>query len=123
MTRIQKKRHETDVGQCESQAPFAFHGGELQSRGRLWSDARALAEALPDRPYLFNLCEDRYLFCLTLLAAMLRGQICLLPSSAQEGVLWEILRYYPEAYLAAERVPQHSPCLVFVVERPETGGV
>ncbi|MDD5037020.1 MAG: AMP-binding protein [Methylococcaceae bacterium] len=95
----------------------------MQSRGRLWSDARALAEALPDRPYLFNLCEDRYLFCLTQLAAMLRGQICLLPSSAQEGVLWEILRDYPEAYLAAERVPQHSPCLVFVVERPETGGV
>jgi len=76
-------------------APFAWRGDKLLSRGKLWSDVRALARQLPDHAHVINLCADRYLFCLTLLAAMARGQVCLLPPAGLEGILREILRDYP----------------------------
>ncbi len=62
-----------------------------------------MATRLPDRPYVFNLCENRYLFCLVLLAAASRGQICLLPPSSQMAVIREILCDYPGSYVASER--------------------
>ena len=99
-------------------APFALRSGEPVSRGQLWSQVRALAQRLPERPHVFNLCEDRYLFCLTVLAAMFRRQVCLLPPSGQPGVVAEILREYPDAYLASERRPDGLPCPWFGVEAP-----
>jgi acyl-coenzyme A synthetase/AMP-(fatty) acid ligase len=102
--------------------PFAVRHGMELSRGRLWADARALARELPDRPYLFNLCEDRYLFCVTLLAALCRGQVCLLPPSGQPGVLHDILRDFPACYLASDQEPRQSPCLRFPVEPPAASG-
>lgn len=90
--------------------PFALHQGRLITRGNLWSDVREMAERLPDRPYVFNLCENRYLFCLILLAAASRGQICLLPPSSQMAVIREIFHDYPGSYVASERT-QNLPGL------------
>ncbi len=102
-------------------APFALRNGKLISRGRLWSDVRALARQLPDdRAYVINLCEDRYLFCLTLLAAMARRQICLLPPCGLEGIIKDILRDYPNAYVASERTPPSLCCDWFEVAKPDT---
>jgi acyl-coenzyme A synthetase/AMP-(fatty) acid ligase len=118
-------KQENAPGPCGSMrddAPFAVRQGMTLSRGRLWADARALARELPDRPYLFNLCEDRYLFCVTLLAALCRKQVCLLPPSGQPGVLHDILRDYPACYLASEQEPRPSPCPWFPVEPPTTTG-
>lgn len=103
-------------------APFALRHGVLLSRGRLWSDARALAEGLPDRPYLLNLCEDRYLFCVTLLAALCRGQICLLPPSGRAGVLREVLGEFPDCYQAGEREPAEPVCPWFAIAQPKPAG-
>jgi acyl-coenzyme A synthetase/AMP-(fatty) acid ligase len=64
-----------------------------------------MAARLPDRPYVFNLCENRYLFCLVLLAAASRGQLCLMPPSSLITVIREIAHDYPGAYLAGERSP------------------
>ena len=83
---------------ADADTPFARHRGSWVSRRQLWAQAAALAETLPDRPQVVNLCQDRYLFALTLVAAGLRGQVCLLPPSAQTGVLDELLSDYPEAY-------------------------
>ena len=83
--------------------PFAIYDGKLISRGQLWSDIQTLAVQLPDQPYVFNLCENRYLFCICLLAAAVRKQVCLLPPSGQIAVIEEILHEYPDAYLAAEK--------------------
>jgi len=100
--------------------PFAFHEGKVVKRGHLWSAVRELASKLPDRPYLFNLCESRYLFCLCLLAAASRGQICLLPPSGQMAVVQEILSDYPGAYLACERAPNLPDAEWFAVEAPQS---
>jgi acyl-coenzyme A synthetase/AMP-(fatty) acid ligase len=104
------------------EAPFALHEGRVVSRGSLWSDVMELAARLPDRPYLFNLCENRYLFCVCLLAAASRGQICLLPPAGQMAVILEILRDYPGAYLASERAPQQAGLEWFEAKAPRSAG-
>jgi acyl-coenzyme A synthetase/AMP-(fatty) acid ligase len=101
-------------------APFALHNGQVVSRGNLWSDVTALAAQLPDRPYLFNLCENRYLFCICLLAAAARGQICLLPPAGQMAVILEILGDYPGAYMAREHAPQQAGLDWFEVIAPNS---
>jgi len=98
--------------------PFALHNGQIVSRGNLWADVTALAAQLPDQPYQFNLCENRYLFCLCLLAAAVRGQICLLPPAGQMAVILEILRDYPGAYIAREHTPQQKGLDWFEVIAP-----
>lgn len=90
--------------QTSADEPFAIYDGVLVCRGQLWADVHALASQLPNRPYLVNLCENRYLFCIGLLAAALRRQVCLLPPSSQIAVIEEIVRDYPDAYLAGEKV-------------------
>ncbi|PZN84510.1 MAG: AMP-dependent synthetase [Candidatus Methylumidiphilus alinenensis] len=106
-----------------NEEPFALYEGKLVRHGNLWADVRQLAGRLPDRPYVFNLCENRYLFCLSLLAAASRGQICLLPPSSQMAVVREIIRDYPGAYLASES-PPHLPDLEwFAVKAPRSGEI
>nr|WP_305890982.1 AMP-binding protein [Methylomonas sp. WSC-7] len=100
--------------------PFALHNGQIVSRGNLWADVTALAAQLPDRPYLFNLCENRYLFCICLLAAAARGQICLLPPAGQMAVILEILQDYPGAYIAREHAPQQTGLDWFEVIAPNS---
>lgn len=99
-------------------APFAWYAGQWVSRGRLWAEARELAERLPERPYVFNLCENRYLFCLLLLAAARRGQTTLLPPSGQAAVVAEIAADYPGAYLAYDREPPSAGLPGFKVWAP-----
>lgn len=103
-----------------NEEPFAIHEGRLVKRGNLWSDVREVAGRLPDRPYQFNLCENRYQFCVSLLAAASRGQICLLPPSSQMTATLEILRDYPRAYIAAERDPQQPGVAWFGVDAPRS---
>ncbi len=99
---------------------FALHEGRLIRRGNLWSDVGKMAQQLPDRPYLFNLCKNRYLFCLVLLAAASRGQICLLPPSGQMAVIREIYHDYPGSYIASEHTPNLPGLEWFRVETPRS---
>jgi acyl-coenzyme A synthetase/AMP-(fatty) acid ligase len=86
-------------------APFALFQKRIISRGDLQHDVEELAARLPERSALFNLCKNRYLFCLTLLAAAQRGQTCLLPPSERPETLLSIATNYPDAYLACEQAP------------------
>lgn len=101
-----------------SEETFALHRGRVVSRGNLWADVWQLAEQLPDQPYLFNLCENRYLFAVCLLAAAARGQTCLLPPSSQVAVIEEIHREYPGAYWAGEQAPPATSLPFFQVAAP-----
>ncbi|MGR8930282.1 MAG: AMP-binding protein [Gammaproteobacteria bacterium] len=104
---------------ASTEQPFAIYQGQLLSRGQLWSDVRALASQLPDQPYQFNLCENRYLFCVCLLAAATRGQICLLPPSGQMAVVEEIQQDFPSAYLASDK-PEIGRIDFFKVTAPNS---
>ena len=123
MQETQKSTASQTPMDSNSAAPFAIHNGRVVSRGNLWSDVTALAAQLPDRPYLFNLCENRYLFCICLLAAATRGQICLLPPAGQMAVILEILRDYPGAYVARERALEQADLEWFEVTAPGSTGM
>ena len=101
-----------------NETPFALYEGKLITRGNLWADLREMARRLPDRSYVFNLCENRYLFCLVLLAAASRGQVCLLPPSSQMAVISEIFDDYPGSYVASERTPNLPGLEWFTVDAP-----
>lgn len=100
---------------------FAWHQGAVVSRGNFWADVHEMADSLPEAPYQFNLCENRYLFCVCLLAAAKRGQISLLPPSNQMAVIQEILQDYPNAYLASEHDPQLASVYWFKAQVARSG--
>ena len=77
-------------------APFAWHEGRRLTQGAFVAQAQRLADALPDTPYLLNLCDDRYRFMLAFAAACLRGQTNLLPSGASAAAIEAARVAYPQ---------------------------
>src|SRR5690348_12740209 len=65
-------------------------------------DVSALAELLPERRYLVNLCSDRYEFAVALAAAMCRDQICLLPPAQTPQLLASLAQRYPGLYAVCD---------------------
>lgn len=61
-------------------------------------DVAQLADALPDRRYVVNFCGDRYEFAVALGAAMLRGQVCLLPPAQTPHLLSALAERYAGLY-------------------------
>ncbi len=62
-----------------------------------------VAERLPERPFVFNLCSDRYHFLTTFCAAMLRGQTSLLPPNHAGQTLALLHATHPDAYGVADQ--------------------
>ena len=62
------------------------------------SDVSHLADSLPDRPAVLNLLSSRYEFLVGFAAAMLRGQVTLLPQSRALQTLRRIAGDYRESY-------------------------
>jgi len=81
----------------------AWRGGRAVSAGEFLADVRALSAALPRRRYLLNLCDDRYRFMVTLGAALLNGQITLLPPNRTERLLGQIEAAYPDLACVTEQ--------------------
>ncbi len=65
-------------------------------------DAAYLADVLPERKYVVNLCGDRYRFAVTLAAATLRGQICLHPPATTPGLMMALAARYPQLYAVTD---------------------
>jgi acyl-coenzyme A synthetase/AMP-(fatty) acid ligase len=65
----------------QADATFAWHRGACVSTAAFEAAARALAARLPRKPYVVNLCEDRYAFMLGFAACLLARQTTLLPPS------------------------------------------
>ena len=82
--------------------PIVRCGSQAVSGMHLLQDAWALAETLPDRPYVLNLCENRYRFLVGFAAALLRGQISLLPPNRAPLALRRLAEAYPGAYCLTE---------------------
>jgi acyl-coenzyme A synthetase/AMP-(fatty) acid ligase len=64
-----------------SDATFAWHRGAAVDAAAFEAAVRALAARLPQKPYVVNLCEDRYAFMLGFAACLLARQTTLLPPS------------------------------------------
>ncbi|CAN5615602.1 xanthomonadin biosynthesis 3-hydroxybenozate--AMP ligase XanA2 [soil metagenome] len=59
---------------------------------------RGLAACLPDQPFVLNLCEDRYRFLVAFCAAVLRGQVTLLPPARTRAAIDEVRLQHPDSY-------------------------
>lgn len=65
----------------------AYDAGGAVTAGAFLADVMALSRGLPARGFVLNSCDDRYLFTVALAAALLRGQVTLLPSSLAPATL------------------------------------
>jgi acyl-coenzyme A synthetase/AMP-(fatty) acid ligase len=72
-------------------------------RNTFLAHVRHLAEKLPDAPFVINLCDDRYTFMTALGAAMIRGQITLLPPGRAARPIEDLAADYAGSYCVANR--------------------
>lgn len=90
------------------------------SAARFRRHATALADMLPDTGFLVNLCTDRYRFMVGFAAALLRGQVSLMPSAPIDAVLRDLAEDYPGLYALTDDLPPDLPHLAFPGDLPET---
>lgn len=79
-------------------AVFAYRDDGPITRARFLAQTLDLANELPDRPTVINLVADRYGFTVTFAAALLRGQVTLLPPSRAPAALGRLAEEYSESY-------------------------
>jgi acyl-coenzyme A synthetase/AMP-(fatty) acid ligase len=99
--------------------PFLRHGGAIVARrggaaierAMFLGEIAALSAALPERRHVVNFCTDRVRFAAAWAAAMLRGQITLLPADASAASLGALLADFPDLYVLTDAAGPHStPC-------------
>lgn len=83
--------------------PFARVRGESVSRGQFLAEADALARTFPEGRHAINLCEDRYRFCLGLVASLRRRLITLLPPDRSPRQLQRMEEEYPAALILTDQ--------------------
>jgi acyl-coenzyme A synthetase/AMP-(fatty) acid ligase len=88
-------------------APFAYRKNELVRVGEFLADLSHLATLLPDRRYVVNLCTDRYRFAVSFAAALLRGQVSLLPPNQTPDLFERLVRDYPDIYCLSDGAADH----------------
>ncbi|HKA39305.1 MAG TPA: AMP-binding protein [Burkholderiales bacterium] len=84
-------------------APFAYREGRAVSVEAFLRDATCLADRLPERRHVLNLCTDRYRFTVGFAAALLRGQVSLLPPNETPDLIGRLAARYPDLYCLNDR--------------------
>lgn len=91
-------------------AVLAYRGREAITVGRFLCDVRALAQRLPERTHMLNLCEDPYRFMSGLAAGVMRGQCSLLPPNRSPQTL-QRTRHACRASYALVEAPLLEPAI------------
>ena len=101
--------------------PVAYRNGLAISAARFVADVNSLARALPELRYVINLCGDRYRFAVGLAAALLRGQISLLPPNHTPALIADLKVDYPDLYSLTDSAHNEINLETFAFpELPET---
>jgi len=90
-------------------AVFAYREGARIGIEQFLGDAASLSAVLPERPYVLNLCADRYRFAVGFAAALLRGQINLLPPNETPDLIGRLASQYPGIYCLSDRAAAQVP--------------
>lgn len=85
-------------GHRDPAAVFGYRGGRPLTVAVFNRDVQLLAQRLPDRPYILNLCSDRYRFAVGFAAALLRNQVSLLPPNYTPDFVARLGAAYPGFY-------------------------
>ena len=83
----------------EPSRPVVWRGTSPVTAAEFEAQVTVVAAALPPRPQLVNLCEDRHRFLIALAAALRREQTVLLPASRAPEVVGEVLAANPGSYV------------------------
>ena len=86
------------LGRLPLTRTLAWHAGQAVSAAAFLADAQALAAGLPGTGGAVNLCQNRYLFAVGLVAALLRGQTSLMPPNAMPETLRQVQRAGGDVY-------------------------
>lgn len=86
----------------------AIRNGEIIDAKRFYRDFAGWSQRLPDRPYVVNICEDKYLFLVGLTAATARGQVTLLPHSTAPEAFASTLEQFEAVTCLADCEPPVS---------------
>lgn len=98
---------------------LAWRDGEAITLAQGLAEAATFAERLPPHGQPVNLCSDRYLFTLALLAAMRRGQTSLMPPNAMPHTLRQLDAAAAPPYALIDDPAQDTAGLPsLLVERP-----
>src|SRR4051794_14981933 len=76
---------------AERGSTFAYRRGRALSVAQYLSDVRHLARRLPAGQHVLNACADRYAFAVALGAALVRGQVSLLPPNQTPDFLAKLV--------------------------------
>ncbi len=90
------------VAQRPAAEPFAWCGGRRVAVIDFVAEVAALAARLPAGAHVINLCADRYRFTVAFAAALVRGQVSLLPPSRAPEFLARLAERYPDLYVLAD---------------------
>jgi len=82
----------------EPAEPFARVDGGAVSYARFLADVAHTAARLPARGHVFNVCADRYAFTVGFAAALVRGQVSLLPPTRAPEFLARLAAHHPDTY-------------------------
>ena len=103
-------------------AIFAHRQGCRIGVERFLDDVSHLAASLPDRQYLLNLCTDRYHFCVGFAAALVRGQVNLLPPNETPDLIERLAAQYPGVFCLSDRPADAVPLdTMLFPELPDRG--
>ena len=80
----------------------AHRGGKPVTAAAMVADILRLADSLPDRHHVLNLCSDRYRFAVLLCAAIVRGQVSLLPPTTTPNVVRSMRDFARDAYFVSD---------------------
>jgi acyl-coenzyme A synthetase/AMP-(fatty) acid ligase len=90
------------VGHDRPDAIAAHRDARPVTAAALVADIRRTADALPDRGHVLNACSDCYNFAVVLCAAIVRGQVSLLPPTTTPNVIASMRGFAPDAYFISD---------------------
>src|SRR6266404_2244935 len=107
------------IGNFDTGADFACRNRRPIRVEEFLGEVRRLADSLPDRLCVVNLCADRYQFAVGLCAALLRRQVNLLPQNATPDLLKRLSLDYPSVYCLSDGAVH--PLEMFLYRQPAGG--
>lgn len=105
------------LNRYQPESPLALYGSETITSSQFLGDVADLAERLPERRYVLNLCEDRYHFLVGFAAALIRGQTSLFPPARAPRMLEEMCEAYGDVYCFADQSEYSADIEAFHYER------
>jgi acyl-CoA synthetase (AMP-forming)/AMP-acid ligase II len=93
----------------DAAAAVACDGDRVISAAEFAADVAALAQQLPPRRHLVNLCANRYRFAVGLGAALLREQVSLLPPNQTPEMLGQLRARYEGIYALTDAAHEGLP--------------